>query len=161
MLKVNVNLYSTYPGLSGFSKHSLEYMRLLATLYPSLEEFTQQAAAQLPWSYIQLLLDKYRDDSIKREWYASRAIENGLNVNLCAQKLLWSSEIVNFLRKSAKKHNICKNFRVFIGTVNFLLRISGYTINTLVMFSAKWKISGQRYNIWNFHEKQKTKTDKE
>jgi len=75
--QLSKDLQAFYPGLSGFSKRSLEYMRLLAILYPSLAEFTQQPAAQLPWSHIQLLLDKYRDDSIRREWYAGQAIENG------------------------------------------------------------------------------------
>lgn len=71
------DLQATHPGLSGFSKRSLEYMRLLASLYPSFEEFTQQAAAQLPWAHIQLLLDKCRDEHTRREWYAIRAIEHG------------------------------------------------------------------------------------
>lgn len=71
------DLQASLPGLSGFSKRNLEYMRLLATLYPSLAEFAQQAAAQLPWSHIQLLLDKYKDDPVRRDWYAIQAIENG------------------------------------------------------------------------------------
>jgi hypothetical protein len=51
--QLSKDLQSSYPGLSGFSKHSLEYMRLLASfLYPSLKKFTQQAAAQFPWSHI-------------------------------------------------------------------------------------------------------------
>jgi predicted nuclease of restriction endonuclease-like (RecB) superfamily len=65
------------PGLSGFSKRSLEYMRLLATIYPSLEEFTQQPAAQLPWSHIQLLLDKFKIDPIRRAWYAAQTLAYG------------------------------------------------------------------------------------
>jgi len=75
--QLSQDLQAANPGLSGFSKRSLEYMRLLAGIYPSLEEFTQQAAAQLPWSHIQLLLDKYRNDPAKRAWYAAQAIENG------------------------------------------------------------------------------------
>lgn len=75
--QLSKDLQISRPGLSGFSKRSLEYMRLLASLYPSLEEFTQQPAAQLPWSHIQLLLDKYKDDSIRREWYAMQTIANG------------------------------------------------------------------------------------
>lgn len=41
------DLQQAHPGMSGFSKRSLEYMRLLASLYPA-RSFTQQAAAQLP-----------------------------------------------------------------------------------------------------------------
>lgn len=65
------------PGLSGFSKRSLEYMRLLARLYPSLSAFTQQPAAQLPWAHIQLLLDKYKEDPARRHWYAAQTLVNG------------------------------------------------------------------------------------
>ena len=70
--QLSKDLQASHPGLSGFSKRSLEYMRLLANTYPSQEEFTQQAAAQLPWSHIQLLLDKYRNDPVRRDWYANQ-----------------------------------------------------------------------------------------
>lgn len=75
--QLSSDLRISNPGISGFSKRSLEYMRLLVRLYPSLDEFTQQPAAQLPWSHIQLLLDKFRDDPDRREWYAGQTVENG------------------------------------------------------------------------------------
>lgn len=75
--QLSIDLQKNYSGLSGFSKRNLEYMRLLASLYPSLDIFTQQPAAQLPWSHIQLLLDKFRDDSARREWYATQTLEYG------------------------------------------------------------------------------------
>jgi predicted nuclease of restriction endonuclease-like (RecB) superfamily len=75
--QLSQDLQATHPGLSGFSKRSLEYMRLLASLYPSLETFTQQPAARLPWSHLQLLLDKYKQDATRREWYAAQTIANG------------------------------------------------------------------------------------
>lgn len=65
------------PEMSGLSKRSLEYMRLLFTVYPDKEQFMKQAAAQLPWSQIQLLLDKFRDDARQRDWYAKEALING------------------------------------------------------------------------------------
>ncbi|HEX4045487.1 MAG TPA: DUF1016 N-terminal domain-containing protein [Gammaproteobacteria bacterium] len=39
--------------------------------------FTQQSAARLPWSQIQLLLDKFKDDPKRRAWYAQEAVKNG------------------------------------------------------------------------------------
>ena len=42
------------PGMTGFSKRSLEYMRVLVAVYPLQEQFTQQAAAQLPWAHMQV-----------------------------------------------------------------------------------------------------------
>jgi len=71
------DLQTTNPGTTGFSKRSLEYMRLFAILYPDEVQFTQQAAAQLPWSSIQLLIDKFRDDPVRREWYANEILING------------------------------------------------------------------------------------
>jgi predicted nuclease of restriction endonuclease-like (RecB) superfamily len=69
------DLQAENPGTSGFSKRSLEYMRLLAIIYPT--EFTQQPAAQLPWTLIQLLLDKFKDDPVRREWYVKEALMHG------------------------------------------------------------------------------------
>lgn len=77
LTQLSHDLQAMNPGLSGFSKRSLEYMRLLATLYPHLDEFTQQAAAQLPWSHTQLLLDKFKNDPIRREWYAIQTLSHG------------------------------------------------------------------------------------
>ncbi len=77
LTQLSHDLQAYAPGVSGFSKRNLEYMRLLATIYPILEEFTQQPAAQLPWSQIQLLLDKFKDDPVRREWYAKQAFLYG------------------------------------------------------------------------------------
>lgn len=72
-----------------------------------MEEFTQHPAAQLPWSHIQLLLDKYRDDPIKCKWYASEVIKNG-----------WSRSTLNSHIKSklydrqALEDNKASNYRL-------------------------------------------------
>lgn len=42
------DLQISNPGMKGFSKRNLEYMRLLVITYPEKEQFTQQPAAQLP-----------------------------------------------------------------------------------------------------------------
>jgi predicted nuclease of restriction endonuclease-like (RecB) superfamily len=75
--QLSKDLQNSYKGMAGFSKRSLEYMRLLAFLYPDETEFMQQAIAQLPWSHMQLLLDKFRADPVRREWYAKEIIFNG------------------------------------------------------------------------------------
>ena len=87
--QLSKDLQASNPGLSGFSKRNLEYMRLLATLYPSVNEFTQQTAAQLPWAHVQLLLDRYKADPKRREWYATQAVVNG-----------WSRSTLNMHMKS-------------------------------------------------------------
>jgi predicted nuclease of restriction endonuclease-like (RecB) superfamily len=75
--QLSQDMRNAYPAMQGFSKRNLEYMRLLATIYPSWDTFTQQPAAQLPWSHIQVLLDKYRTDPARFTWYAGKAVENG------------------------------------------------------------------------------------
>ncbi|OGT59020.1 MAG: hypothetical protein A3F43_06620 [Gammaproteobacteria bacterium RIFCSPHIGHO2_12_FULL_42_10] len=75
--QLSQDMRNAYPGMQGFSKRNLEYMRLLATVFPFWETFTQQPAAQLPWSHIQLLLDKYKADPIRFAWYSGKAVENG------------------------------------------------------------------------------------
>lgn len=100
------DLQAANPKLSGFSKRNLEYMRLLAKLHPSLDEFTQHPAAQLPWSQVQLLLDKYRDDHIKREWYAEQAIKNGWSRSTLSLHI--KSELYD---RQALENNKTSNYR--------------------------------------------------
>lgn len=71
------DLQTENPGMKGFSKRSLEYMRLLVRIYPVQNQFTQQPAAQLPWAHMQVLLDKFKNDPQRREWYAKEAIVYG------------------------------------------------------------------------------------
>lgn len=51
-------------------------MRRLAEAWPVELEYVQQAAAQLPWGHVTVLLDRLgtRDD---RDWYARRAADEG------------------------------------------------------------------------------------
>lgn len=38
--QLSLDMRNAYPGMQGFSKRNLEYIRLLATVYPSCDEFT-------------------------------------------------------------------------------------------------------------------------
>lgn len=87
--QLSKDLQTANPGMNGFSKRSLEYMRLLATIYPDESQFAQQPAAQLPWSHTQLLIDKFRDDPARFQWYAKSTIVNG-----------WSRSTLNMHIKS-------------------------------------------------------------
>jgi len=87
--QLSQDLQAANPGTAGFSKRSLEYMRLLASLYPDEQQFTQQPAAQLPWSHIQLLLDKFKKNLQKLQWYAKEGLSNG-----------WSRSALNMQIKS-------------------------------------------------------------
>ena len=74
--QLSEDLRNEFKGMSGFSRRNLEYMRLFTSIYPELV-ITQQPAAQLPWGHIQLLLDKLKSSSEKREWYVQKTIEHG------------------------------------------------------------------------------------
>jgi len=104
--QLSIDLQAMHSGLSGFSKRNLEYMRLLASIYPSLNEFTQQPAAQLPWSHIQLLLDKFRADSARREWYASQVVEYGWSRSTLSTHI--KSELYN---RQGLKNNKTSNYQ--------------------------------------------------
>ncbi len=53
------------PGMQGFSSRNLKYMRAFSEAYPE-EQFVQQVAAQIPWFYNCLLLDKVEDLRIEQ-----------------------------------------------------------------------------------------------
>jgi len=75
--QLSKDLQMANPGMSGYSKRNLEYMRLLVMVYPNEDQFTQQPAAQLPWSQVQLLLDKFKGSPSHIAWYGKAALENG------------------------------------------------------------------------------------
>lgn len=97
------DLQTANPEMSGLSKRSLEYMRLLASTYPEQGQFTQQPAAQLPWSHIQVLLDKFRDDDNRRNWYAKEALINGWSrstLNMHIKGDLYQRQAINDIKVS-------------------------------------------------------------
>lgn len=74
--QISADMRREFAGQKGWSTRSLKYMRKLADVWPVETKFVQQAAAQLPWGHLMVLLDKLatRED---REWYAARAVEGG------------------------------------------------------------------------------------
>lgn len=52
------------------------YMRTLASVWTTEEEFVPQPVAQIPWGHVRVILDKL-DTREDRDWYASKAVENG------------------------------------------------------------------------------------
>lgn len=69
------DLQAAFPEIKGFSASNLKYMRFFAERCPEAK-FGQQAADQLPWFHIVLLMTKL-DDPVEREWYARQTIEQG------------------------------------------------------------------------------------
>lgn len=83
--RLAVDLRTEFPGVRGFSRSNLHYVRKLAAWYPSLE-FVQQAVGQIPWGHIVFLLDK-ADDSKIAHGYAQKTLENGWSRNLLAHQI--------------------------------------------------------------------------
>lgn len=69
------DLKQAFPEIKGFSSSNLKYMRYFAEHCPDMR-IGQQAADQLPWFHIVVLITKL-DDSVQREWYAQQAIQQG------------------------------------------------------------------------------------
>jgi len=76
LAQLSHDLQNAFPGMKGFSKRNLEYMRLFSMTYDNVD-LTQQPVAQLPWSHIVLLLNKFKNDSNHRNWYTKESISNG------------------------------------------------------------------------------------
>lgn len=75
--RLAADLRSAFPGVSGFSRTNLLYMRAFALAYPDAE-FVQQLLddCPLPWGHHVRLLDKLKGQE-QRLWYARAAVEHG------------------------------------------------------------------------------------
>jgi predicted nuclease of restriction endonuclease-like (RecB) superfamily len=72
--RLAADLRTEFPDMRGFSPRNLQYMASAAAAWPG--PIAQQAAAQLPWGHVMVLLDKLTDQG-DRDWYAAKAAENG------------------------------------------------------------------------------------
>ena len=79
--RLSVDLRTEFPGMRGLSTRNLVYMRTFAAAYPA--GIAQQAAAQLPWRHIMVLLDKVPDPAV-RDWYVAQDVQHG-----------WSSAVLS------------------------------------------------------------------
>lgn len=83
--RLSVDLRTEFPGMQGFSRRNLHYMRTLGELFPE-SEFVQQPVAQIPWGHIIRILDAFDSASIA-SWYAQKTIENGWSRNVLAHQI--------------------------------------------------------------------------
>lgn len=67
--RLSADLRAEFPGMKGFARRTLVYMRTFAAAWP--DPIAQDPLAQLPWSHIITLLDKVKDPAA-RNWYAAR-----------------------------------------------------------------------------------------
>ncbi len=74
--RVSRDLRGEFPGQSGWSRRNLLYMRRVAEVWPTEEEFVQHIAAQMPWGHVMVLLDRLSTRQ-ERDWYAVKAAADG------------------------------------------------------------------------------------
>jgi predicted nuclease of restriction endonuclease-like (RecB) superfamily len=72
--RLSVDLRTAHPDVRGLSVRNLRYMAALATRWPT--GIVQQAAAQLPWGHVMVILDSCPDRETA-EFYAQRAVGEG------------------------------------------------------------------------------------
>jgi predicted nuclease of restriction endonuclease-like (RecB) superfamily len=73
------DLRREFPGITGFSRSNLKYMRAFAEAWPAEEgddSIGQQPVGQLPWGQNIALLTKLKDREA-RLWYATMAVRHG------------------------------------------------------------------------------------
>ncbi|MBI5273615.1 MAG: DUF1016 domain-containing protein [Chlamydiales bacterium] len=81
---IGIDLQKAFPGIAGFSRSNIFYMRSFYLAY----EIVQQAVGQLnflpifriPWGHNIVLITKLKDND-QRLWYAEQAIKNGWSRN--------------------------------------------------------------------------------
>lgn len=97
------DLRVSFPGMKGFSRANLMYMRAFAEAWPDAA-IVQQAVGQLPWGHNLVLLSRLKAPEIRLA-YAQAAIEHGwsrnvLNIHIETRRLERSGQaITNFVER--------------------------------------------------------------
>jgi predicted nuclease of restriction endonuclease-like (RecB) superfamily len=79
------DLQASFPETKGFSSSNLKYMRVFAENCPN-GLIGQQAADQLPWFHIVLIITKLASPDL-REWYALQTVAQGWSRTVLSQQI--------------------------------------------------------------------------
>jgi predicted nuclease of restriction endonuclease-like (RecB) superfamily len=116
--RLSIDLKTEFPDFKGLSVRNLKYMRTFAETFPTFpngdrlmsesqapdQQVTvigQQAAAQLPWGHIQVLLDKVKHEEMT--FYIQHCVDNGWSRNILIEQI--SSRLFQ------RKGNAITNFK--------------------------------------------------
>lgn len=80
------DLKKGFPGLKGFSKRNLMYMRQFYQYYRPLGEIVPQVVAQIPWGHNRLIINKV-DGLEAAQFYLQETVENGWSRNVLAMQI--------------------------------------------------------------------------
>lgn len=83
--RIAADLRGEFPGVDGFSRTNLLYMRAFADAWAD-EEFVQRVVGQIPWGLNIELLTKLKD-ATTREWYAQAALQHGWSRAVLAHQI--------------------------------------------------------------------------
>lgn len=83
--RLSVDMLESFPDMKGFSVTNLKYMKLLAQNYTE-SEISQQAADQLPWFHLVVLLEKIKDKK-ERNFYIAKAVEYSWSRNTMVMQI--------------------------------------------------------------------------
>ncbi|MEL6321280.1 MAG: PDDEXK nuclease domain-containing protein [Cyanobacteria bacterium J06626_14] len=83
--QLSKDLKREFPGMKGFSRTNLMYMRAFASAYPN-RQIVQEVLGQIPWYHNITLLDKL-DDVDQRLWYAHATITHGWSRNVLVMQI--------------------------------------------------------------------------
>ena len=83
--RLAADLHREFPGMSGFSRTNLLYMRAFAEAWPE-EPFVQQVVGQIPWGHNLRILDLVKKPE-ERQWYIRGAIEHGWSRNVLVHQI--------------------------------------------------------------------------
>ncbi|EMY32791.1 hypothetical protein D477_018324 [Arthrobacter crystallopoietes BAB-32] len=83
--KLAEDLRAEFPEMKGLSPRNLQYMATFARAWP--DSIAQQAAAQLPWGHLMVLVDKLTDRE-SLDWYAAAAVEYAWSRNVLLNMIM-------------------------------------------------------------------------
>ena len=75
------DLHREFPDQQGWSRRNVHWMRKVAEVWPTCDDFVHHVGARLPWRHITVLADRLTTRE-ERDWYADRAVEEGWSRNV-------------------------------------------------------------------------------
>ncbi|MFW0772263.1 PDDEXK nuclease domain-containing protein [Paenarthrobacter nitroguajacolicus] len=84
--RLSEDLRREFPDMKGLSPRNIQYMTTFAAMWPE-GAIAQQAAAQLPWGHIMVLLDKKLEPQLT-DAYAAAAVEYGWSRNVLLNMIM-------------------------------------------------------------------------
>jgi predicted nuclease of restriction endonuclease-like (RecB) superfamily len=84
--RIAADMKRVFPGQRGWSRTNLMYMRKVAVVWPTEEEFVPRPVGQIPWGHVRLLVDRL-DTREERDWYAAEAAAEGWSLPVLSYQI--------------------------------------------------------------------------